>query len=170
MFYFIAFRCAYCLFYNESRKTKLVVPNQKPMSSIADSNLNQSSASTSNLSSQASFSEDPKSDADRVAETASERSSSAYKKSSSEKSSLENLNLNQHVSTLGVRRGSLTDSSNHIRNRIGTNRSSSTRSMERLSASIEKIEKLSRDINNKENVSDVENMDFESILSSKKDE
>ena len=141
------------------------------MSSVVDPNLNHSSASTSNLSSQASFSEEPvRSDADRVGEPVSEKSSSHKNIKSSSEKSLENLTLNQHVATLGVRRGSLTDSSNHIRNRIGTSRSSSTRSMERLSASIEKIEKLSREINNKENVSDVENMDCENILGSKKDE
>jgi hypothetical protein len=46
-----AFRCAYCLFYNEARKSRPQVPKANQMKSNTQSNLNESVGGSSTLSS-----------------------------------------------------------------------------------------------------------------------
>lgn len=165
-FEYIAFRCAYCLFYNEARKNKLVVPNQNSKSN-ADQNLNLSNTSTSNLSSAASFNDGTETEptssnagpVDPVSEPlVSTTSLSANFKNSMKSSSLKSLeNLNSENEL--ERRSSLKESSNQLRSRAVNRRDSksSSRSNEKLSAD-----------ENKENQD--EDMDFELIQSSKKNE
>jgi len=160
-FEYVAFRCAYCLFYNESRKNKLVVPNKK-LGSIADTNMNHSTTSTSNLSSAESFDEGGQNEPISEPIISAATMQSKFQKnllSSSSQKSLDKLNLNNEI--IMRRKGSLTDSSNNLKNRI---EKGTTRSMERLN----NIERMNRDGNNKENFE--ENMDFELIPNTKKNE
>lgn len=172
-FEFIAFRCAYCLFYNEARKNKLTVPNQKSNTNTAraDKNLNESNTSTSNLSSMASFDEDTKEEAisnkDALIDPVSEPLISASSLSSNFKNSMKSAsvkslnNLNSNSEETMRRKSSLTDTSNLLRNRVENMRASRSS----LSRSDEKL--FSKD-ENKEN--QTENMDFELVQNSKKNE
>lgn len=142
-FEYVAFRCAYCLFYNDSRKTKLSVPSNKKTSDNGD--MNESNASTSNDS--GSFEEGPLSEP--VSSSASNMQK-AFKKNlekSSSRSSLENIG-----NVLLQRKGSLTDSSNSL-TKGGQSRRGSTISINK---------------ENKENIEGNFDDDFEHIQSSSK--
>lgn len=163
-FEYVAFRCAYCLFYNESRKTKLAVPSIQRPNSITGSNMNESNTSTSNLSSAASFDDDAMAaepTSEPIISAASLERTSKDALSNSSQKSFDNLNLNDE--DLVKRKSSLTDSSNRLSNGIIQNRRGSAKSVDRLTLS---ENRLSKEIN-KENQED-DDMDFEHIENTKK--
>ena len=144
-----AFRCAYCLFYNEARKTKLAVPK---LSNIND--LNESNSSTSNLSSATSFDDIIGTTSEPIISSSSLRTELTAAKQSHHHSN-ENLTKNAVQ-----RKGSLTDSTNQLNLNSIQARSSSK--------SIDTINSHSDNNENKENIISDDEEDYEKIQSIKK--